>query len=223
MPRFITLLTFFAFTLTPDLFAAIDLTALIKDSQKISTSNQRVTFAWWIPDQFWEESFRQEGALTEQQQTEFKKLLDPYTIFCVAALDIGPMGGIRGKNKELLLANTKLQIGKTIVAPVSDEELEPDVKNLFTIMKPLLANMMGQMGQGMEFIIYRKDKFVRKNLDPLKPGSFQYKVYDETFRWRLPLGSLLPGKIDPATKEEFPGDYNFNPFTGEKLQVKSQP
>ena len=36
-------------------------------------------------------------------------------------------------------------------------------------------------------------------------------------RYRLPLGSLFPPAVDPKTGESFPGNYHFNPFTGDKL------
>jgi hypothetical protein len=45
-------------------------------------------------------------------------------------------------------------------------------------------------------------------------------LYDQTYRWRTPLGSLLPVKVDAKTGEEFPGNYSFNPYTGEKLSVR---
>jgi hypothetical protein len=45
-------------------------------------------------------------------------------------------------------------------------------------------------------------------------------LYDAKFTWRLPLPRLLPAKVDPRTGQEFPGDYLFNPYTGESLVVK---
>jgi hypothetical protein len=37
------------------------------------------------------------------------------------------------------------------------------------------------------------------------------------FKFRLPLGSLLPPKFDPNTHEKFPGNYIYSPYTGSKL------
>ena len=37
------------------------------------------------------------------------------------------------------------------------------------------------------------------------------------FRYHLPLGSILPAVVDAHSGESFPGNYHFNPFTGDKL------
>ena len=42
-------------------------------------------------------------------------------------------------------------------------------------------------------------------------------VAEKVFRYRLPLGSVLPPRFDPNTEETFPGNYNYSPFTGAKL------
>jgi hypothetical protein len=57
-------------------------------------------------------------------------------------------------------------------------------------------------------------------IDALQTGSVQVSLYDQTYRFRTPLGSLLPVKVDAKTGEEFPGNYSFNPFTGEKLNLR---
>ena len=69
-------------------------------------------------------------------------------------------------------------------------------------------------------VIYPSKEGDQKLIDPLKPGSFKYTLYEQTFTWRLPLVSLLPPKVDPKTSEEFPGNYEFNPYTGEPLRAK---
>jgi hypothetical protein len=34
------------------------------------------------------------------------------------------------------------------------------------------------------------------------------------------LASLLPKKIDRKTKEEFPGNFDYNPYSGDKLSAQ---
>jgi len=50
--------------------------------------------------------------------------------------------------------------------------------------------------------------------------DYQISLYDQVFHWRLPLASLLPKKIDSKTHEEFPGNFDFNPYTGGKLSAQ---
>ena len=53
--------------------------------------------------------------------------------------------------------------------------------------------------------------------DATKDGSFSVHVNDLSFRYHLPLGSILPPAVDPRSGDTFPGNYHFNPFTGDKL------
>ncbi|MEY2530331.1 MAG: hypothetical protein QOI96_416, partial [Verrucomicrobiota bacterium] len=55
-------------------------------------------------------------------------------------------------------------------------------------------------------------------IDPMKPGSFTVKLNNEEFRWRLPLGSLLPAKLCPKCNDTFPGNYTFCPYDGTPLK-----
>ena len=81
--------------------------------------------------------------------------------------------------------------------------------------------MLFPMGEGMEFFVFdNASEDGRPILNPLEPGAFQIELRGMTHRWRLSLGSLLPDKIDPETKETFPGNYRFSPFTGKELVEK---
>lgn len=88
-------------------------------------------------------------------------------------------------------------------------------------MKPLLANMLGQLGQALELVAFKgKSHDGKRLLHPRESGRFLVVLGERVMHWRLPLGSLLPPTYDPRTDEIFPGNYTYNPFTGEKLQVK---
>jgi hypothetical protein len=80
------------------------------------------------------------------------------------------------------------------------------------------ATLPPNSGEGT--IVYpARNKDGKLLLDPTVAGGFKYIVYDKTFTWRLPLGSLLPPKFDPKTHEQFPGNFQFNPYTGTKLSA----
>ncbi len=87
------------------------------------------------------------------------------------------------------------------------------------MFKPTIAGMIGSVGKSMELLVYPNRQNGKPLLDAKKSGAFRYTIYEHVFDWRLPLSSLLPPRVDPKTNEEFPGNYEFNPFTGGKLNA----
>jgi hypothetical protein len=53
--------------------------------------------------------------------------------------------------------------------------------------------------------------------DATKEGVYYIEVGEKEFRWKLPLGSLLPPKICPVCKEKLSGAYKYCPWDGTKL------
>ena len=85
-------------------------------------------------------------------------------------------------------------------------------------MKPLIGGTLGKLGESMEFIAFEgRDKNDKRLLDPLGKAMFTVTVGDRDYKWRLPLGALLPPKFDAKTGEQFPGNFEFSPYTGAKL------
>jgi hypothetical protein len=81
--------------------------------------------------------------------------------------------------------------------------------------------MMGNMGQHLEFMVFPGlDSAKRPIADPKSEGSLTVHVGDVPLRYRLPLASLLPPAWDAKTGESFPGNYHFNPYTGNKLVAR---
>jgi hypothetical protein len=209
--------------LAAPLFADTDPSELIKETQRSVHEPGKFVLVWWIPTEFWEVTLKSDPRLTDAQKAEFPKILDKYIVVVVVAGDFGPMAAFQAKDRADILQNTELQVNGKVVPPLKGADISPSAANLVAVMKPLMANMLGAMGGGMEFLLYSNDQNGAKLVDAMKPGGFTYSAYGQNFTWRLPLRSLLPRKVDPATKEEFPGNYLFNPFTGGKLSLKEDP
>ena len=199
----------------------IDSIKLTQETQQLRQDQNQIDMVWWIPNEFWEASFKANPVITPEQQEEFIKVVDQYSIFCVMEGTIGAFGGITGTPKEELQAKVSLKVSGTKLSLLDDSELSPDAQNFLQMMKPMLAGMLGQMGQSMEFIVFKgNNKDGAKHLNPKSKGSFTLILGEKEFKWRLPLASLLPPKFDPDTSDEFPGNYIYNPFTGKKLITK---
>ncbi len=195
----------------------IDLQALVRETQITRQASQGLDLVWWIPSDYWVESLRK-SALTPKQQQDLVAAVDDYILVAALQGTIGTLGVMSSISKEELEKETTLVIGKTSLSPIPEGDLSPGARNFIQMMKPLLANMMGAMGQGMHFIAFKgKDAEGKHLVDPKAKGRIVVKMGAKEFPFRLPLGSLLPPKIDTDSGEHFPGNYDYNPFTGKKL------
>lgn len=198
---------------------ANDITALVQETQQVSQKPQELSFLWWLPQVFWESSFEQNPGMTEGQKSDILKRLKEYNIFAVAQSDIGTFGSFTHKEKDEIRKNIKLEIEGEEIEQLPYIVVDQEVSNLLISMKPVMAQMMGEIGKGMEFIVFPNEIAGETLLDPRSKGSFTFTSFGTEFKWRLPLGSILPPMIDEETNEEFPGNYIFNPYNGNKLTV----
>jgi hypothetical protein len=108
-----------------------------------------------------------------------------------------------------------------VYRPLGKEKIDADIRNLLVMMKPMLSNMMGQMGANMNFIVFpSKSAAGQKIADARREGSFAVKLSDSKFEWKLPLGAVLPAKICPVDGERLNGAWKFCPWHGDKLILK---
>jgi hypothetical protein len=199
----------------------IDQRALVRDTQITSENPNELTMVWWLPEQFWQATLR--DRLPANHVEEVLKVVRRYTMIAVVDGRIGPLGGMSFIPEEAVRTNVTLKDAAGVnYAPLGESSIDPDMKNLVQAMKPVVANMLGPIGQNTHFVLFpSKSADGRLVADPTSKGTLWVIVGGKEFRYRLPLGSLLSPKYDPGTGETFPGNYNFNPFTGTKLGTES--
>jgi len=197
-----------------------DIQKLLHETQRMAHTPKEITMVWWIPTEFWDAVLQNNPQVSAEKRSEFTKVLNAYMVIAVISADVGPMGGINPRSREKIIENAELKVGEITVLPLKKSEISADARNFVDLMKPMMANMLGQFGQGMEFLIYPNPVAGGEKVEASKSGAFIYTMFGHRFDWKLPLGSLLPPKFDAKTKQEFPGDYLFNPYSGEKLSEK---
>jgi len=193
---------------------------ILRDTQRTTQANGEITLVMWMPQQFWEESMKGNPALTDEGRAQVLAPLADYALFGVMRAKVGTGGLTDVQPKAELLKNLKLEVNGRAVQPLAPEAISPGAQMLLSTLKPAMAAMGGAAMQGMEFVVFPAKADGKPLIDALQPGTVQVALYDQTYRFRTPLGSLLPVKVDAKTGEEFPGNYSFNPFTGEKLNAK---
>jgi hypothetical protein len=200
--------------------ASAGVAEILRDTQRTTQANGDITLVMWMPQQFWEESMKSNPALTAEGRAQVLAPLADYALFGVMRAKIGAAGIADVQPKAELLKNLKIEVNGKAVQPLAPDAIAPGAQMLLSSLKPAMAAMGGPAMQGMEFIVFPAKADGKPLIDALQPGTLQVSFYDQTYRWRTPLGSLLPAKVDAKTGEEFPGNYSFNPFTGEKLSSR---
>ncbi|HEV7890657.1 MAG TPA: hypothetical protein VGP08_08460 [Pyrinomonadaceae bacterium] len=208
-------------TPTPAQANRVNVDALREETQKSLPDSNRMTLIWWIPEEFWEATLA-EDSTPKAQAEEFLKTVRPYVMFAVVDGTMGAFGGLTYKSEEVIRSTIQVVDMQGVVhRPLSDDKVDPDTKNLLAIMKPVLSNMMGKMGENMHFVVFpARDAAGRKLADPTKEGTFSLKLGSDVYKWRLPLGSLLPAKVCPVDGEVMNGAWKFCHWHGDKLVTK---
>ena len=198
----------------------VDTTVLMQETQKITQSPDEMKLIWWIPEDFWRVSLEQNPDITAKQMEAFIEILRPYTLFVAAVGKMGALGGITYKSESTLQNSIELIDDQGIrYSPLSNEQIDADTKNFLSIMKPFFINMLGPMGQNMHFFLFpAKNKKGDGIAVATKEGAFPVKLDEAEFKWKLPLGSLLPPKVCPVDGNKMSGAWKFCPWHGVELK-----
>lgn len=201
----------------------VNIDALTSETQKTSPDADKMTLVWWIPEEYWQASLGQDATVSVEQLAEFIKVLRPYNVFVVADGRIGAFGGVTYKPEGEIRKSIQLVDREgNKYSPVSEEKVDADTKNFLSIMRPVLANMLGPMGQNMHFYLFpAMNKEGKPIMEAKKEGGFTLKMGRSNFQWKLPLGSILPPKVCPIDGEELNGAWKYCPWHGETLKLKS--
>ena len=214
-----------AVTCTPLLAqnAKARLNELNRETQKQGSRASRVTLVWWVPPEFWRAALSASGTVPADKVEQAVAAISDVNVFIVVDGKIGAFGSMTFEPQAELEKNLSVMdsSGKAIAA-VPDAKQPGATKNMLAMMKPLVSNMLGEFGKNISFFVFEgKNKDGTRRVDPTKAGMLTAKLGEEEFRWRLPLGSLLPAKVCPKCGETFPGNYGFCPFDATPLRDKA--
>ncbi|MEJ2236399.1 MAG: hypothetical protein P8X67_21050 [Syntrophobacterales bacterium] len=197
----------------------VDINALVQETQKMSDTSGEMTLIWWIPEEFWRASFEQDPNMTAAQTEQFIQVLRPYVLIVAVDGNIGTFGGVTYKSETTIRDSIQLIDGQgTRYRPLTNENIDADSRNFLSMMKPVFVNMLGPIGQNMHFFLFPAKNTMGQNIAVAKSeGTFSVKLATRVFKWRLPLGSILPAKICPVDGEKLSGAWKFCPWHGVEL------
>ncbi len=197
---------------------AANVEELVRDTQRVMIEENQISMVWWLPLEFWSESVRANPDLTPEARSEIVSAMSDYTIIAALRGRAGKDSLEDVKPRDDLLKNTKVEFDGKVLQPLAADKVSPTATLVLAQLKPVLAQAAGAMGEGLDFLLYPA-KVDGKPLDAGMPGKLAITFYGKVQQWRLPLGSVVPPKIDKATGEAFPGNFDYNPFTGKKIET----
>ena len=196
-----------------------DIQGIVKETQQTVQSPNAISIVWWIPEAFIRASLATNANMTEEKSEAFMKPLRNYILIIVIDAKVGPLAGFNYTPADELASEVRLKDhAGNFYRPVDSAQINSDSQNFISILKPVMASMLGPMGQNMNFFVFpSRDKNGVAIADESKEGEFYLEVGKKEFRWRLPLGSILPHKTCPVCKEILSGAYKYCPYDGTKL------
>lgn len=220
--KFLITLLFCAIVFT-DLSAQdfkVNINKLTEETQQLSESPDTMRLIWWIPTEFWQTIFEQDNTISRLEADEMLTNFDKYTMVAVIDGDIIEDGTINYKTEETTFENlTVIDKDQKKYTPLYEDEIDESTRNLISIMKPMLGNMLGALGQNMHFYMFQKrDNPLDRIVNPIKKEVFTIKLGKENFNWSLPLGSLLRPKKCPVDDKLHNGSWDYCPYHGKKLE-----
>lgn len=203
-------------------FEDVSIDALMTETQYGSDDPDRIDLIWWIPTEYWNVVFSQDPTTSQADTDEIINLVGDYVFVMVLKGSIGTFGGITYESESDIKKQVRVTYKGTILKLVDSKDLEADTVNFLSMMKPMMKNMMGAMGENMQFYVFENPG--SKDIIPIDPygkdvvtfslGNFEKEV-------QLPLGSLLLEKMCPETKQMHNGKWSYCPYHGDKLESKS--
>ena len=207
---------------------AIDLDALIKETQRSATSTGGMNVVWVIPVEFWRVSATREGVLNEAQIRQISSALEKYLIVGVVRADISPLGSFKFHDEKSVLANMRVtyvdekgvqqafQLPKTI---------DDDAKLIIKAIKPVLSAAMGNLGDNFHLFVFEdRDQFGKRIASPYEPGVLRVELKEHrqekggTVEFPFPLDSLhVPRECGKCSKKAHIS-WSYCPWCGTKHQ-----
>lgn len=190
---------------------------VIKETQLHSVEGKKHQLVWWMPSAFW--AAAAPSTSDRKQIDEIVAIMDNYTILAVIDGTTSGMATINFTPEEKIRQTTQIYDENSHpYTPIPPNELQMEVKLMFDIMKPVITNMMGQLGQNIQFLAFpAKTKDNLKIVNTGGSGRFHVRMGEKDFFYKLPLASLSPDMICKVDGESFPSNFKFCPFHGSTL------
>lgn len=201
----------------------INLGEFVDETQQSSSTEGETELVWWLPTEYFMTSWIQEESIDEEKLQPFIPIIDEYTIVGVAKGEMDSNFGYVNYlgEEELNQIMSLIDLQGEEHSPVDKEEVPEELLNLIQGLKPILANLLGNLGQNMNIIIFPrynpKQQQEGRVIDASGYGELTIQLGDKEYEWYLPVSALFYPQDCPDCGRELPGTYLYCPWDGIEL------
>lgn len=198
-------------------------------AQEVSRSHldgKHVVQVWWLPIEYWMQAGRETG-LSEEAVADIREHVGIYTVLAVLDGKIVESGSFEFREFPEIAADLTLVSGGTELRAL--REYDQVVSRMLPDLAYLLRVSLGQLNVGLRLMLFANLGADGKPvLNGTKPGVAHVRYeYDEArepllLQWHAPLTTVVGSQTDPETGESLEASWQFNPWTGEKLDGKPE-
>jgi hypothetical protein len=198
----------------------VDQNKLLKDIVYTHTGNDDITILYWFPEIYWEVmAAKDPKSITPEVISQLKQMLGNKSIFIAVS---GKMNtstrSFQAKEESYIRSNISVVLNGKAYKPIADSKLSEELKMLNSYLKPMFAQMLGEMGSGMSIFYFEiTDNSGENLLNPYNNLDFNLNLASVKNTFHLPLPSLFQDSKCTNDGELFPANYEFCPYHGSKL------
>jgi len=198
--------------------AAVPMTALVNETQKMDQEGRGLAFVWWVPTEFWIVAMKQDPKNTPDAIEQVQKAFEEYILLGVVEGVQTPLGAFDFAPRESVIS--RLHVRADGVEFHTVKKAKKDAQLVVDLMKPLLASMMGELGSQFHLVIFSSDKRrPPSGYDPVTVRVVLEATKDtkeRLFEFVGPLDALHVPRSCPNDKEAHIS-WKFCPWDGTKL------
>jgi hypothetical protein len=196
----------------------VNISDFIQETRLSKTGSSDIVLVLWMPYEYWEASFKLNPNISPDQYTKTLELLSDYDFYAVIKGSYNAFGAITYIEADSIKNNfTRISKDGKVTSPIAEKDLDNEVAFLINILKPIMGNMIGQMGENMVFLPFKAKENDVRIANPFSNDFINVKLFNDEFTYRFPIGALLEEKFCPVDKEKLSGAWQFCPRHGIKL------
>jgi hypothetical protein len=191
----------------------------VSDCTRSNGNGANRQLAIWFPAEFWQIANAQNKDIPPALLQNIVDEMKEYMMFCVVDYTISGTDIQFTGEDEIRRSIRLIDSSKTIYVPLEEDDISSTASALINSLKPMMAQLVGQFGEGMRVVLFKAKKINGKPaIDITRKNSFTLELAKHQLKWSMPFGSLMPPKYCPIDKEIMKGNWEFCPEHGVKLE-----